>query len=190
VENNPNGVHEESGQSHVHMHVRNPGSSTCHHCLLAFPTGAMHVALVPDSSFVHAEDPSLDGCRLVRACGTEHLSRLIEYARANWVVEQLWLGRLARSSTLSQTRGTSVRQVARLAGLSPERLRQALAWNAGRADPLRELPGGQRLPTRDAEPTAEPTAGPLTAAREEPPAPRQGHDLADMAGISPPHHME
>jgi hypothetical protein len=143
----------------------------------------MHVALVPDSSFVHADDPSLDGCRLVRACGPEHLSRLIEYAHANWTVEQLWLGRLARASGGPQTRGASVRQVARLAGLSPERLRQALTWNAGRAVPLRELPGGQALPTRQVELTADP----VPAAREQPPTHLQDRDLADSV---PPHRTE
>jgi hypothetical protein len=128
------------------------GSAICEHCLVAFPTADMRVALVPDSSFVHPDDPSLDGCRLVRACGQEHLNELIEHARATWAVEQLWFGRLVRESGRAQSRGASVVQLARLASLSPERLRQALAWNANQDQPLRTLPGGQELPTRQVTP--------------------------------------
>lgn len=156
VHNSSRRADRQSDQRHAQTHAHDPGSSTCHQCLLTFPASEMHVALVPDSSFVHADDPGLDGCRLVRACGPAHLNELIERARDTWVVEQLWFGRLVRASKDPEMRDAPMRQVAGHASLSPERLRQALAWNARRNEPMSSLPGGQALPTRDKEQANEP----------------------------------
>jgi hypothetical protein len=135
--------------AHVRMHTPNASAPTCDHCRRELSPDRMLVAIAPDSSFVHRDDPSHDGCRLVRAC-TEHLTELIDKARAGWVEEQLWFGRLARASGLSTMRGATLRQVAHQASLSPQRFGQALRWNACRADPVRQLPGGQLLPVVDA----------------------------------------
>lgn len=40
-------------------------------------------------------------------------------------------------------------RLARHASLSPQRLRQALRWNAWRPEPARQLPGGQPVPLAD-----------------------------------------
>jgi hypothetical protein len=133
---------------HVRMHPPNASAPTCDHCRRDLSPDRMLVAIVPDSSFVHRDDPSRDGCRLVRAC-IEHLTALIDEARAGWVEEELWFGRLARASSLPEMRGATLGQVAWQASLSPERLRQALRWNACRTDPVRQLPGGQPLPVVD-----------------------------------------
>jgi hypothetical protein len=130
------------------MHPPDARARTCDHCLKELPPGRVLVAVAPDSSVVHRSDPSLDGWRLVRACA-EHLTELIDKARASWVEEQLWFGRLARASSVQEMRGAPLRQVARHAALSPQRLCQALRWNAWRTEPARQLPGGQPVPLAD-----------------------------------------
>ncbi len=129
----------------VHQGTRAP---TCDHCQRELPPDGMLVASVPDSSFVHGDDPSFDGWRLVRAC-TEHLIVLIDQARAGWIEEQLWFGRLARASRHPELHGVSLRRLAQHASLSPQRLAQALRWNASRTEPVRRLPGGHPLPVPD-----------------------------------------
>jgi hypothetical protein len=131
---------------HVPMHVLDVGAQTCDHCRQKISPDQLHMAAVPDSSFVHPDDPGQDGWRLVRACGRHHLCLLIDDARAGWAEEQLWFGRLARASVREEMRGAALSRVARQASLSPERLRQALRWNATRPVPARALPGGQPLP--------------------------------------------
>jgi hypothetical protein len=137
-----------SGPPHVRMHPPDASARTCDHCFRELPPGRVLVAVAPDSSVVHRSDPSLDGWRLVRACA-EHLTELIDTARAGWVEEQLWFGRLARASSAQEMHGAPLRQVARQASLSPERLHQALRWNAWRTEPTRQLPGGQLVPLAD-----------------------------------------
>jgi hypothetical protein len=137
-----------SDRSHVRMHPPDARASACDQCQREFPPGRMLVVIAPDSSFVHHDDPSLDGCRQVRGC-SDHLAELIDKARAGWVEEQLWFGRLARASRQPEMRGASLGQLALRASLSPERLHQALRWNAWRAEPVRQLSGGQPLPVAD-----------------------------------------
>jgi hypothetical protein len=150
-----------SDPPHVRMHPPDASARTCDHCFRELPPGRVLVAVAPDSSVVHGSDPSLDGWRLVRACA-EHLAELIDSARAGWVEEQLWFGRLARASSVLEMHGAPLRQVARHASLSPERLHQALRWNAWRPEPTRRLPGGQLVPLAD---TSLSWSGPTAAAR-------------------------
>ena len=109
----------------------------------------MRTAVVPDSSSVHPSDPGQDGWRLVRTCGIDHLDALIHQARAEWAEEELWFGRLLRASRQHDEPGASLYELAERASISTGRLRQALLWNAGRKDPVRLLPGGQKLPLAD-----------------------------------------
>lgn len=118
----------------------------CGYCDLPVTAGTGQQALVPDSSAIHSDDPGLDGRRVVNACGREHLERLIERARAAWVDEQWWFGRLIRVSVKPAMRGASVELLAVDARLTPENLRAALAWNARQARPDTAFPGGQRVP--------------------------------------------
>ena len=99
-------------RSHVRMRPPDASASACDQCQRELPPGRMLVVIAPDSSFVHHDDPSLDGCRPVRAC-SDHLTELIDKARAGWVEEQLWFGRLARASSQPDMRGASLRQLAR-----------------------------------------------------------------------------
>jgi hypothetical protein len=104
-------------------------------------------ALVADSSVIDPHDPSRDGHRVVTACTAEHLQLLIDEARENWSEEQLWFGRLCRASRQPSLRDASLARLGEYAGLSPDHLRRALAWNATRAERHAALPGGQPLPS-------------------------------------------
>lgn len=145
---------------HVPMGPPDAQALSCDHCREVISPDRMRTAVAPDSSVLHASDPSQDGWRLVRACGADHLDALIDNARAGWVVEQLWFGRLIRASQQDDSPGTSLPELARKASLSRARLRQALRWNAGRPDPTRRLPGGQAVPITDRAALA---AGPAAA---------------------------
>ncbi|QRP43009.1 hypothetical protein [Amycolatopsis sp. FDAARGOS 1241] len=103
--------------------------------------------LVPDSSVMTPQDlGTMDGQRLVTACGHEHASMLVEQARRAWVEEQRWFARLCQASVERGMREATVPRLGDCARLSAHQLREALAWNADRDTPLVVLPGGQRLP--------------------------------------------
>lgn len=57
--------------------------------LCGFRTGMSCMGLVPDSSGIHASDPSMDGSRLITACSDEHLAALrARYAARPFVDEE------------------------------------------------------------------------------------------------------
>jgi len=103
--------------------------------------------LVPDSSVMApaGKDAGLDGQRLVTACGNDHAAVLVKHARDGWVDEQRWFGRLCRASVEPGMRAASMSRLGERARLSPQQLRGALDWNAGRRTPYIVLPGGQPL---------------------------------------------
>jgi hypothetical protein len=58
---------------------------TCEFCGDRIPRGAGHVGLVPDLSVIDKDNPDLDGYRMIFACGSDHLDRLILRNRYGWV---------------------------------------------------------------------------------------------------------
>jgi hypothetical protein len=82
----------------------------------------------------------------VIACGSEHLQWLIDQARRDWVVEQLWFRQLCRASAGPRMMEASLRRVSEQARLSSDQLHRALEWNAHQQQPSTTLPGGQPLP--------------------------------------------
>lgn len=131
------------------IHPGDAAAPICDHCDQALHPDRMRTAVVPDSSFVHPDDPGQDGWRLVRTCGPDHLDILIDEARASWVAEQLWFGRLVRASRQNDSPYDSLDELAERASISAGRLRQALRWNAGQDDPVGLLPDGRTLPSAD-----------------------------------------
>jgi hypothetical protein len=92
------------------------------------------------------QDASLDGQRLVTACGNDHVAALAERGRREWVEEQRCFGRLCRASVQPGMLRASVAQLGKRAGMSRRQLVQALHWNADGKTPQSVLPGGQLLP--------------------------------------------
>ncbi|MFB9924579.1 hypothetical protein ACFORO_40645 [Amycolatopsis halotolerans] len=114
---------------------------TCDRCGEQIPPGKLQTALVPDSSRVDPADFAGHGQRLVYACGDEHMARLVEKARRDWVDEQWWFGLLCQASRSAGQ--ASLPDLARHARLSDGQLNAALQWNAAADHPLGCLPGGQ-----------------------------------------------
>jgi hypothetical protein len=64
---------------------------TCEWCNVLVTDGSELYGLVPDSSVIHASDPSMDGSRLITACSDEHLVALrVRYAARPFVNEEQW----------------------------------------------------------------------------------------------------
>ncbi|WP_409179646.1 hypothetical protein F9C11_24175 [Amycolatopsis sp. VS8301801F10] len=106
-------------------------------------SGSLQTALVRDSSVIDVVEFALPGQRIVHACCDEHLAVLVRKAKLEWVDEQWWFGLLCQASRDSSLSRASLRQISRRVRLSTEQLDAALRWNAGRADPVAHLPGGQ-----------------------------------------------
>lgn len=102
-------------------------------------------ALVPDSSFIDPSDHHRDGVRIATVCTAEELDELVAACRAKWRDEQLWLGQLARASTVPHLRTATLGALARRAGLEESQLARLLAWNARQDKPVTALPGGHSL---------------------------------------------
>jgi hypothetical protein len=127
---------------------RLPGSDgrVCAYCGQPVPAGQDLMALVLDSSGMAPQDISLDGQRLVTACGNDHVAALAAQGRRAWVEEQRSFGRLCRASVQPGMRRASVSELGERAGMSARQLAEALDWNAGATTPQTVLPGGQSLP--------------------------------------------
>ncbi|WIX98335.1 hypothetical protein QRX60_30230 [Amycolatopsis mongoliensis] len=111
---------------------------------------------MPDSSVTDEFDARYDGQRLVTVCSTDHLHQLIDRGRREWVDEELWLGRLIRTSSQREMRHADLAAVGRRASLTPEQLGRVLAWNSHHHAPLDSLPGGQLLVTTRTTPDDDP----------------------------------
>jgi hypothetical protein len=131
---------------HTHTHAASSTGRTCAHCGQRIPGGSGQGALLPDATVIDAYASDRDGHRYVSACTSDHLQVLIDLARHDWVVEQLWFGQLCRASTQPGATGVVVAQLAEHAGLSDDHLRRGLEWNAQRSKPMVTLPGGQIVP--------------------------------------------
>jgi len=96
-------------------------------------------ALVPDSSAIHAHDPTFDGHRLVSACTTEHLRELTEqYRRRPFVDAELWAGKVLRAAEGGGGRRVDDAVLVELTGLTIEQIHAGIAWHNERAHSYRE----------------------------------------------------
>jgi hypothetical protein len=102
-------------------------------------------ALIPDSSVVDPRDSYRDGVRVVTVCSDEELHRLVADGHTAWSDEQLWMGRLRRASKVPYLEAAALGAIARRAGLNDGQLARLLDWNAGQAEPVAVLPGGQTI---------------------------------------------
>lgn len=68
----------------------------CEHCGRPLDSATWVEVIVPDSAFLHHDDPKLDGRRLTRACGPEHAQALVVRGLRTWDEEQLWAAKLSR----------------------------------------------------------------------------------------------
>ncbi|MGW5688994.1 hypothetical protein [Nonomuraea sp. NPDC003754] len=100
----------------------------CMWCGTKVADGSELFSVAPDSSMVHASDPTWDGHRVLIACSPEHLAVLQEhYRRRPFVDEELWAGKLARA--LEGVDCTPpLAELTEATGLSLEQLQRCLAW--------------------------------------------------------------
>ncbi|MFD5428822.1 hypothetical protein [Streptomyces sp. NPDC127084] len=67
---------------------------------------------VPDSSFVHPDDPTRDGDRPLAACSPEHLAELMKTAGARPYRDvELWAGKIARALAAHRGDGACTRSL-------------------------------------------------------------------------------
>ncbi|WP_042383098.1 hypothetical protein [Streptacidiphilus melanogenes] len=120
------------------------GEDICDQCGRLLDSEDVRIALVADSSAVHADSDRLDGQRLVLACSDEHLVRLQDvYARRPFVEPELWAGKIERALRRNRC-WLSGRRLRRATGLSADQIRQALAWRtSGPALPPPRASGGE-----------------------------------------------
>ncbi|MCZ4121004.1 hypothetical protein [Streptomyces sp. H39-S7] len=92
------------------------------------------LAIVRDSSAVHATDPAKDGMRLLVACGGEHLGPLLEKYRGRpFVEEELWSWQIVRALSAAPDDMT-VDELGPVTGLTAPQIHRALAWRDERAE--------------------------------------------------------
>ncbi|WP_277436209.1 hypothetical protein [Streptomyces sp. SPB162] len=86
------------------------------------------LAIVRDSSAVHATDPAKDGMRLLVACGGEHLGALLErYRQRPFVEEELWSWQIVRALSAAP-HDMTVEELSPVTGLTTPQIHRALAW--------------------------------------------------------------
>ncbi|MEO3976708.1 hypothetical protein [Streptomyces sp. CAU 1734] len=85
-------------------------------------------ALVPDSSFIHAVEPTFDGKRWVVGCSREHLAELVEqYRQRQFVDAELWAGQIGR--TIDAHAGKiSPEELAEETGLTQAQIELGVLW--------------------------------------------------------------
>ncbi|QNA75382.1 hypothetical protein C8250_028955 [Streptomyces sp. So13.3] len=98
----------------------------CDWCGRTWRNGVL--ALVRDSSAVHAHDPGKDGKRLIVACSALHLAQLQEeYRQRPFINEELWAWQIVRALTGVAT-GATVDLIAFATGLIVPQIHRAIAW--------------------------------------------------------------
>ncbi|MDJ0343383.1 hypothetical protein QMK19_19515 [Streptomyces sp. H10-C2] len=91
------------------------------------------LALVPDSSAIHARDPGKDGQRLIIVCSPEHLASLEEeYRRRPFVAEELWAGKISRALQGHPEDLLTPETLSAATGLSQEEIDRAVIWKMER----------------------------------------------------------
>lgn len=108
-----------------------PTATTCEYCGSTIDPATRIDAVVPDSAYLHADDPRQDGRRLARACSPEHADELIAIGTSNWIDEQLWANKLRRVSGHWNRTETTLSGIADRAGLTPTQLMRAIRWRSG-----------------------------------------------------------
>ncbi|MFD7161744.1 hypothetical protein ACFV9C_44665 [Kribbella sp. NPDC059898] len=105
----------------------------CDVCGAAITDESALYTLVPDSSFIHAANPTMDGQRLIVACTQRHLDQLTQqYTARLFVDEELWIGKIGRALEQSPTGRLQPDQLAIATGLTVEQIERAAAWHNAR----------------------------------------------------------
>jgi hypothetical protein len=100
----------------------------CDLCGTAIADRTEYCAFVRDSSAIYWHDPVRAGRRMVVACSPDHLDQLIEkYRRRPFVEAELWAGKMARAM-FWHSGEAGEEELGAETGLSPEQIRQAVAW--------------------------------------------------------------
>ncbi|NEA53478.1 hypothetical protein G3I60_04725 [Streptomyces sp. SID13666] len=91
-------------------------------------TDGCRLAVVRDSSAVHARDPARDGLRLIATCSPEHLTTLQdEYHQRPFIPEELWAGKILRALA-QQPDGITGEALSAATGLDDLQIQRAGAW--------------------------------------------------------------
>lgn len=123
-------------------------AAVCEYCGRSFDEGAGVDVVVPDSGYVHRDDPRHDGNRPTRVCSSNHARELIADGNRQWVDAQFWASKLSRVSA-HWNRG-ELDDIAERAGLTRAQLARALHWQ--RSTPprrVRHRPQPIRKPAHD-----------------------------------------
>jgi hypothetical protein len=94
---------------------------------------------VPDTAPGHPVE------KITRKAAPGHRQRRVAEGHTAWSDEQLWMGRLGRAGKVPYLPTVGLGAIARRAGLNDGRLARLLDWNAGQAEPVAVLPGGQTI---------------------------------------------
>ncbi|SNR61765.1 hypothetical protein SAMN06265360_11244 [Haloechinothrix alba] len=121
---------------------------SCEQCTKRLTADEYVEVTVPDSGYLHPDDPDQDGRRVTYACSTEHAEALEERGTTAWVDEQLWARRVQRVSTYWRTHRMTLDQFAARAGLTSSQLNRALRWRMGVRTDSPQQPTPRLAPAR------------------------------------------
>ncbi|QZY20036.1 hypothetical protein [Streptomyces decoyicus] len=121
----------------------------CDLCGMPLPPTTQIYSLVPDSSFIHPNDPDHDGLRRLAACGPDHLSELQQQYRTRpFVKEELWAGKVARA--LRTQPDLDEEELADMTGLNYLQIERSLTWESECFLRDRSFPNDHDGPTGEA----------------------------------------
>ncbi|MGW2793618.1 hypothetical protein ACWC9H_27315 [Streptomyces sp. NPDC001251] len=104
-------------------------SDICDLCGQPLSEETARMALVPDSSSIHASDPKMDGNRLVTVCSAEHLTNIQQqYAQRPFIDAELWTGQIYRAMR-AYPGGIKPKQLRRATGLTDQQIEAAMHWS-------------------------------------------------------------
>lgn len=120
-------------------------AGVCEYCGCSIDEGVGVDVVVPDSGYLHRDDPRHDGNRPTRVCSSNHARELIADGNRLWADAQFWANKLIRVS--GHWNRDELDGIAERAGLTRSQLARALHWHRSRSthrftDQLDELRNG------------------------------------------------
>lgn len=117
---------------------RKPTGRNCEHCGQPVDATTQVEVTVPDSTYLHPDDPQQDGRRPAYACSPGHADDLVARGVSDWIDEQLWASKLRRVSGHWNRSETTLSGIAARAGLTHAQLTRAIDWRTGPSNGNRE----------------------------------------------------
>lgn len=109
-------------------------SDLCDYCGTVVDDKTALFAVVPDSSAIHASEPSMDGKRLLSTCSEGHMNELSEqYRRRPYTDAELWAGKVLRAVSTNPGRYIDDVFLTAETGLTIEQIHAGITWHNERA---------------------------------------------------------